>query len=242
MPTRRKVTETIEEAYKLQFQQIKKEFNEDADFVNVTTDIWSSRNMGSYIGVTGQWSSKATGELKIRCLAVRCMSGSHTGENIDAYLKTVFNEYGISAKVFVILRDNASNMARAMRVGGYTTYGCFAHSEQLCLTKVYENQRATNDMVHRVRKIVAHFHKSAKGTEELQKIQVSLNLPQHKLIQDVETRWNSTYYMLKRIIEQRASISQYLEDHDVSVRPLDGNDWKLAKALTTVFHTFEKVS
>ena len=154
----------------------------------------------------------------------------------------MFNEYGILAKVFVILRDNASNMARAMRVGGYTTYGCFAHSEQLCLTKVYENQRATNDMVHRVRKIVSHFHKSAKGTEQLQKIQVSLNLPQHKLIQDVETRWNSTYYMLKRIIEQRASISQYLEDHDVSVRPLDGNDWKLAKALTTVFHTFEEVS
>ena len=85
--------------------------------------------------------------------------------------------------------------------------------------KVYENQRATNDMVHRVRKIVAYFHKSAKGTEELQKIQVSLNLPQHKLIQDMETRWNSTYYMLKRIIEQRASISQYLEDHNVSVRP-----------------------
>ena len=39
MPTRRKVTETIEEAYKLQFQQIKKELNEDADFVNVTTGI-----------------------------------------------------------------------------------------------------------------------------------------------------------------------------------------------------------
>ena len=137
MPTRRKVTETIEEAYKLQFQQIpvKKELNKDADFVNVTTDIWSSRDMGSYIGVTGQWSSKATGELKIRCLVICCMSGSHTGENIDAYLKAVFNKYGISAKVFVILRDNASNMARAMCVGGYTTYSCFAHSEQLCLTK-----------------------------------------------------------------------------------------------------------
>ena len=43
MPTRRKVTETIEEAYKLQFQQIKKELNEDADFVNVTTDIISGQ-------------------------------------------------------------------------------------------------------------------------------------------------------------------------------------------------------
>ena len=117
MPTRRKITEMIEEAYKLQVQYIKKELSKDTDHTNVTTDIWSSRNMGSYIGVTGHWTSKATGELKVRCLAVRPMSGSHTGENIDAYLKTVFNEYEISAKVFIILRDNAANMARAMSVG-----------------------------------------------------------------------------------------------------------------------------
>ena len=83
MPTQRKVTETIEEAYKLQVLQIKKEFNVDADDVNVTTDIWSSRNVGNYIGVTGQWASKSNDELKIRCLAVWSMSGSHTGENID---------------------------------------------------------------------------------------------------------------------------------------------------------------
>ncbi len=241
MPTRRKVTETIVEAYKLQVLQIKKDLDEDADFVNVTTDIWSSQNLESYLGVTGQWASKTNGKLKIRCLAVRSMSGSHTGENIDAYLKAVFDEYGISTKVFVILRDNASNMARAMIIGGYTTYGCFAHSEQLCLVKVYESQRATRDVVHRIRKIVAHFHRSGKATEELHRIQASLNLPQHKLIQDVETQWNSTYYMIKRFIEQRPAISQYLEDNDTSLSPLNGNEWKLAMAMTTIFSTFEEV-
>ncbi|CAB4006224.1 zinc finger BED domain-containing 4-like [Paramuricea clavata] len=120
MPTLRKVTETIVEAYKLQVLQIKKELDENADYVNVTMVIWSSRNLGSYISVTGQWASKANGKLKIRCLAVWSMTGSHTGENIDTHLKTVFTEYGISTKVFVILRDNASNMARAMFIGEYT--------------------------------------------------------------------------------------------------------------------------
>lgn len=238
MPTRHKVTETIVEAYKLQVLQIKKELDEDADYVNVTTDIWSSRNLGSYIGVTGQWASKANGELKIRCLAVWSMTGSHTGENIDTYLKTVFTEYGISTKVFVILRDNASNMARAMFIGGYTTYGCFAHSEQLCLVKVYENQRTTRDMVHRIRKIVGYFHRSGKATEELHRIQSSLNLPQHKLIQDVETRWNSTYYMLKRFIEQRPAISQYLEDNDTSFRPLSRNDLEVGHGNDNNFQHF----
>lgn len=109
------------------------------------------------------------------------------------------------------------------------------------MVKVYENQRATRDLVSRIRKIVAYFHRSGKATEELHRIQASLNLPQHKLIQDVETRWNSTYYMLKRFIEQRPAISQYLEDNDTSFSPLSGNDWKLALAMTTIFSTFEEV-
>ena len=92
MPTQRKVTETIVDAYKLQVIQIKKDLDADADYVNATTDIWSSRNLGSYLGVTGQCTSKTNGKLKIRCLAVMSMSGSHTGENIDAYLKAVFEE------------------------------------------------------------------------------------------------------------------------------------------------------
>ncbi len=79
MPTRRKVTETIVQANKLQVLQIKKDLDEDADFVNVMMDIWSSQNLGSYLGVTGQSASKTNGKLKIRCLAVRSMSGSHTG-------------------------------------------------------------------------------------------------------------------------------------------------------------------
>ena len=93
-------------------------------------------------------------------------------ESIDTYLKTVLTEYGISTKVFVILQDNASNMARAMLIGGYTTYDCFAHTEQLCLVKVYENQRATRDVVSRIHKIVAYFHRSGKAMEELRHTQV----------------------------------------------------------------------
>ena len=126
-----------------------------------------------------------------------------------------------------------------MIIGGYTTYSCFPHSEQLCLVKVYESLRATRDVVHRIQQIVAHFHRSGKATEELHCIQASLNLPQHKLIQGVKTRWNSTYYMIKHFIEQHPAISQYLEDNDTSLSPLNGNEWKLAMA--TIFSTFEEV-
>ena len=47
--------------------------------------------------------------------------------------------------------------------------------------------------------------------------------------------------MIKRFIEQRPAISQYLEDNDTSLNPLNGNEWKLATAMTTIFSTFEEV-
>ena len=47
--------------------------------------------------------------------------------------------------------------------------------------------------------------------------------------------------MIKRFIEQRPAISQYLEDNDTSLNPLNGNEWKLAMAMTTIFSTFEEV-
>ena len=40
--------------------------------------------------------------------------------------------------------------------------------------------------------------------------QVRLGLSQKQLIQEVQTRWNSTYAMLERITEQQTSISAVL--------------------------------
>ena len=40
----------------------------------------------------------------------------------------------------------------------------------------------------------------------LSQMQTRLNVPNHKLIQQVVTRWNSVYYMLERYLEQHEAI------------------------------------
>lgn len=51
------------------------------------------------------------------------------------------------------------------------------------------------------------FHQGAKATEKLKQIQKQLKVAKHKLIQSVETRWNSVFYMLEGLHEQREAVT-----------------------------------
>ena len=63
----------------------------------------------------------------------------------------------------------------------------------------------------------------------------------HNLIQDVSTRWNSTFYMIERLVEQRWPITAVLSDNSVtkpSDRYLDlkSEQWEILSALKELLH------
>ena len=53
------------------------------------------------------------------------------------------------------------------------------------------------------RHVVTHFYHSSKSTYILKQKQTDLHTDQLSLVQDVTTRWNSSYYMLSRLLQQR---------------------------------------
>ena len=96
-------------------------------------------------------------------------------------------------------------------------------------------------MLARCQKIVGHYKHSHLAVERLQDIQHQLDLPNHKLIQDEPTRWDSTYYMLECLVEQRRAISLYDTDFEFPDR-LNSNEWQLSDKIVKLLEPMQRIT
>ena len=82
--------------------------------------------------------------------------------------------------------------------------------------------------------MVSFFYHSTKAMDTLRLNQTRLDLPDHKLVQQVDTRWNSTYYMVERYLEQHEAIR-------TTLCLLDRNDLLIPTAHNTVLQEAVKL-
>ncbi|XP_053376453.1 E3 SUMO-protein ligase ZBED1-like [Mercenaria mercenaria] len=173
--------------------------------IAITTDGWTSRATESYITVTSTHINEKW-EMKNYVLMTRAMPDSHTGQNIADFLKEALVEWGIPQTPLYLVSDNAANMKRAGEILQCELHlGCFAHVLNLAAQKGLK-VKGVSAILARVRHIVAFFHRSTTAAALLKVKASNLDLPNHKLIIDVATRWNSAYDMLERYLEMQAAV------------------------------------
>ena len=113
----------------------------------------------------------------------------------------------ILASWFPMFHGIVTVVRKAITDRGYTNLGCFAHTLQLIIQDSILSQHYVHDIFANCRRIVGHFKHSQLTSSRLKAIQLDLGLPQHRLKQDVATRWNSTLYMLKSILSQKVALA-----------------------------------
>ncbi|KAF3847203.1 hypothetical protein F7725_020231, partial [Dissostichus mawsoni] len=131
-------------------------------------------------------------------------------------LKSAVLEWGLdNNQGIAVVTDNARNMDVAVREAGLSPHiKCFAHTLNLA-SKAGLNVNRASRLLGRVRRVAAFFHRSSTATAVLATKQGMLNLPAHKLIMDVVTRWNSSLDMLERYLEQQQAIAATLLSAEV---------------------------
>ena len=208
LPSRRSLMRKIPAKYDKVREEVKDELDH-ASAVCLTTDIWTSRISQSYMTVTCHFIDNSW-HLKSYVLETVHLSVSHTAENIASELIRIANEWSISEKVVALATDNASNAVAAARLTGWKHIPCFAHTLNLIVKGALEAYLKLTTLKKKCKDIVTFFHHSSKASEKLTDIQKQLEVPEKKLIQDVDTRWNSTYYMFERMIELHESVTTTL--------------------------------
>ena len=146
----------------------------------------------------------------------------------------------LTDRMHVVLRDNAKNMSKGIMETGLPSVGCVAHTFQLSVKRGLATQRNLEATVALCRKIATHFSHSTLAKEKLRELQHTLQLPEHAIMQDVQTRWNSTYYMTERVLEQKLALVNYATDNDIP--ELTKAQWTLLENTVAVLCPMENVT
>lgn len=166
----------------------------------ITTDMWTSSNNCSYMGVTAHWLDGSFA-VHNKCLAVKPAPGSHTADFISAELDQVLNDWAIDKADLRVVTDSGANVKKAVgHMPMLKWRPCFAHTLQLVVNGGLGSRDVSDlpKILTKARSIVGHFRRSPLATTQLEKAQQQLSLPVHKLLQDCQTRWNSqvAYFFL----------------------------------------------
>ncbi|XP_049892088.1 zinc finger BED domain-containing protein 4 isoform X1 [Epinephelus moara] len=184
--------------------------------VHFTTSIWVSSQTREYLTLTAHW---ATYESSVRpqgqdfhcsaLLSVSQIDCDHDMHDIPKQLEYLWDSWITSSglkKGFTVTDNNT--IRNTLEDHGHVTMQCFGHTIDLIVSEAIKSQRMVQNLLSIARKICERVHRSAKAKEKLAELQRVHQLPENQLIQDVPSKWRTSFFMLERLVEQKKAIDE----------------------------------
>ncbi|XP_076848031.1 E3 SUMO-protein ligase ZBED1-like isoform X1 [Brachyhypopomus gauderio] len=199
LPTRKAVKAMAEAKYQQEKEKAKAEVLK-VPAVSLTADMWTSLNMDAYLK----------------------FPQAHTAENLACVKSSLMEEWGIKSKVTCLVTDGASACGKNLKLRHAV---CIAHTLNLVVKKALELTPVLSTIRTKARKLVGYFRSSTTANEKLDLVQEHMRKPKKKLIQEVETRWNSTFQMLERVAELGEPVGAALAALQTDIPALTSDDY-----------------
>lgn len=243
MPSRTTFTNSfLNQKYEQKKEKLKVLLSKAAS-VSLTSDAWTAQHsQTSYICYTAHF---ITDDWKLYSCLLECgqYNESHTAHNLKEEFLRVANDWSILKKICTVTTDNAANVKAAVNLTEWGHIGCFAHTINLIVQSGLDIPQVAA-LRTKVKQIVQHFHKSTKNNNKFLSMQKQMDessIPL-KLINDVVTRWNSTYYMFNRILKVKEPLSATLGVLNSPVDFISEADWVLLQEICTILKPFEQIT
>ncbi|CAF1080442.1 unnamed protein product [Brachionus calyciflorus] len=233
---------------------------------NVTTDSWTSCQNYSNISLTGHYLDNF--EFKSIALGFNCMTERHRSIDLKKIILDILNEYDINDKIYGIVTDNNSTIIKASKSLeleiNCRSIRCMGHVLQLIVKNTISQYNSVEpsdlddidpddprfsylfmaNILAKCRSIVSLFNHSSQSKIQLENFQKgSKNVL--TLIQDVQTRWHSTFIMLERILKLHTVIEkifQLNEYRHFSTNLLTNNELEFLSPFLKCLGPFNKIS
>ena len=245
-PSRRTLTRNVDAKYETLKQKVKAELA-DVKFLCLTSDTWTeTKTVKTYLGVTVHYFKRE--KLESIKLGIFPLNQSHTGIYLAQKLNKVCTDWQIKDEsVVAVVTDNGANIVNAVSIafGKKRHLGCFGHTLQLVPSKSMKFTPGLADLISKVKRIVTYFKQSANAVDELRRIQLFQGETEgtlRKLIQDVDTRWNSEFLMSERFVEMAPLISAALFNLRNAPPMLDREEMETLKEMVEILRPIEQAT
>ncbi|XP_016320206.1 zinc finger BED domain-containing protein 4-like isoform X1 [Sinocyclocheilus anshuiensis] len=236
LPTRQAVKAMVEAKYAESKEKAKADVKK-VTAVSLTSDLWTSINMGAYLAVACHFVDSNTC-LNSVLLGVLKFPQAHTAENVAHLKASLMEEWGITNNVTCLVTDGAANMIACGRELRLRHTVCIAHTLNLIVKKALDQTPVLADIRAKARKLVGYFRSSVTAKEKLALLQQQMGRPTLKLLQEVETRWNSTFQMLHRLVELKEPVRAALASLATEIPPLSSDELTSVTACLSLLSGF----
>lgn len=221
----------------------------EGEIVHFTTSIWVSSQTREYLILTAHW---VTYESCVRpqgqdfhcsaLLGVSQIDCDYDISSIQKQLEYLWDTWITSSglKIGYVVTDNPS-LRNALDDSSHAAVQCFGHAIDLIVSEALKSQRMVQNLLSIARKICERIHRSAKAKDKLAELQKLHQLPENQLVQDIPSKWKTSFYMLDRLVEQKKAIDEM--SIECNFRELISCDqWEVVQSICNALKPFEVAS
>jgi hypothetical protein len=202
---------------------VKKLLGQSERYKSGTTDVWTDTGSGvSLLSLTINVVHQ--GSRKKIVLAPVPLNASHTGQHLKEQLLILIRQWMPPSELVAVSHDNGSNIVKAMREleaeYGVLSVRCSQHTQQLVITDGLDSQPGLAGALAKCRAIASHFNHSSESRRKLSEFRLSVGKADlvHKSF--CETRWDSTWDLVERVLELREETALLAMRKEISLGDL----------------------